>query len=104
MLTVYVNYPNSYITIHRDCHCSCIRSHQKASQRVVIIDKANLDSELDKFKTKEHRFASTSRDNDMWVHVDLGDEIHERSAVERIRDLLAQRYTPFADISVDTHC
>jgi hypothetical protein len=104
MLTIYINYPNSYITVHRNRCCNCIQSHQKANQRVVTIDKANLDSELDKFKTKKYRFASTSQNNDMWVHVDLGDEIHERAAVEGIRELLAQHYTPFADISVDTHC
>ena len=104
MLTIYINYPNSHITVHRDRGCNCIQSHQKANQRVVTIDKVNLDSELDKFKTKKHRFASTSRSNDMWLNIDLGDEIRERTAVDRIMEILALHYTPFAGISVDTHC
>lgn len=104
MLTTYINYPNSHITIHRDRDCNCIQSHNKEDQRFVTIDKASLDSELDKFKTKEYRFASTSEFNDMWFDVDLGDEKHEVAVVEKIRELLAVYYKPFADISVEIHC
>jgi len=104
MLTAYINYPQIHINVYRNRTCSSLQIHDKPEQRVVTINKASLDSELARFKAKEYRFASTAEFNDMWVDVDLDDESTELGVVEKIRELLAQHYRPFAEISVNPDC
>ena len=70
MLNVYLNYPNSKVTVHGEATCSTIRQMRKPGQRQVRIDEGSREQELAQFEAA-HRFASRAKYNDMWVVVDL---------------------------------
>jgi len=103
MLQVYLNYPNSKVTVHGVPTCPTIRQMRKPDQRQVRIDEGSRDHELARFAAA-HRFASRARYNDMWVVVDLGNAEAEDRAVADIRRALARRYEPFRRARVERHC
>ena len=103
MLEVYLNYPNSQVTVHGNMACRSIRQMSKARQRRVRINPRTLQRELRRFGG-EHEFGSTAARNDMWVTVDLGDARAEEQAVERMVAALRARYAPFGNADVVRHC
>ena len=104
MLEAYFNYPVSKVSVHRNGSCGNIRMMNKPNQRQVRIEIGSLSSELRKFSGKEYAFASSSYANDMWLRVDLKDEIFEIAVVEYIRRLLGRHYKRFEDGKVEIHC
>ena len=105
MLLAYLNYSSPHVTIHHDEHCSRIRMHGKADQRVVTINLENLSQELAEFRSEgHHRFASERGLNDMWLHVDLGDTEFEEAVVHFIRRSSARKHRPFAAADVSECC
>lgn len=104
MLKAYINYPNPHVTIHVDSKCASVQQQHKKDQRVVRIDVLNLSGELTKFRAKEYVFGAQAERNDMWLHVDFGDDGFERAVVEYIRKLLGSHYTPFVRSKVEVHC
>ena len=102
MLEVYLNYPNSSVTVHGDMACGNIRSMGKAGQRRVNIDRSEIENELRRFR-REHKFASTAEKNDMWVSIDARSLTQEERILERIVETLRERYTPFRRAVVDWH-
>jgi len=102
MLTVYFNYPNSYISIHGDKCCGEIPDVPKPNHREVDIDSNNVGDELEQFY--QHHFGSTAAKNDMWVRVDFGDEAAERAIIDEIQNILGRRYKPFRDPEISRHC
>lgn len=104
MLTVYLNYPNSLVTVHRDSLCSLIGSHQKTDQRHIHISAESISEQLMKFIKREYRFASESRLNDMWIEVDFDSDEFEVAVVKYLRRLLASKYKPFQNSHYSTHC
>ncbi|MDD9800827.1 MAG: hypothetical protein OXU29_10290 [Gammaproteobacteria bacterium] len=102
MLTVYFNFPNRLITIHRDNACQHIQKNQKPNQRKVDINSNNVDAELQRFN--EYRFGSKREINDMWVSVCLGDEASEIEVINKIKKILGGRYKPFRDAEISRHC
>lgn len=103
MLTVYFNYPNSYISIHGNSDCGEISYVPKPNQREVDINSKNVDVELQRFNN-EYRFASTAAINDMWVSVCLGGEASEMGVINKIKKILGRRYKPFRDAKISRHC
>ena len=103
MLSAYINYPNSHVSVHSANDCAHIQQRRKPDQRVVRLDPRTLSAELLKFES-EYRFASEQRLNDMWLQLDFSDAAFERAVVEHIRKLLARRYTPFSRVAVSSHC
>ena len=103
MLNVYLNYPNSKVTVHGEATCSTIRQMRKPGQRQVRIDEGSREQELAQFEAA-HRFASRAKYNDMWVVVDLASQREEDLVVENIRRALARRYEPFREARVEKHC
>lgn len=104
MLSAYINYPNSQITVHAKSGCAAVHQQHKKDQRIVRLDLGSLSRELNRLAMKEYRFASQAETNDMWLEVNFGDQTFEKAVVEYVRTLLAQHYTPFARIKVDEHC
>lgn len=104
MLTAYINYPNPHITIHADTSCSRIMQHSNASHRIISLDRHSLSGELERFASKEHRFASESAFNDMWLRLDFGDVDFERAIVSHIRSLVGQHYKPLRTAQISDHC
>jgi len=102
MLTVYFNYPNSYISIHGNSDCLEIPDPPKENHREADIDSSNVDAELKWFY--EYPFGSTASKNDMWVKVNLGDESSEMKVVHKIQKILGGRYKPFRDAKISKHC
>ena len=103
MLNVYLNYPNSKVTVHGEPTCPTIRQMRKPGQRQVRIDAGSRERELARFAAA-HRFASRAECNDMWVVVDLGNAEEEDLVVADIRRALARRYEPFRRSRVERHC
>ncbi|MBE0548124.1 MAG: hypothetical protein IH627_10820 [Rubrivivax sp.] len=104
MLNIYFNYPNGHVMVHCKQVCAAVRQQRKAGQRVVRIDGANLSSELQRFKLREYRFASTAAQNDLWLQIDLSDMELELAVVKHVHRQLSKNYKPFSRASVETHC
>lgn len=102
MLQLYLNYPNSKISVHTDPTCGHIRQMGKPDQRQLRLVEESLEAQLAEFS--EHGFASTAALNDMWVTIDLGDARMEENVLARISRTLGDRYAPFRDATVDWHC
>ena len=104
MLKVYFDYPNARVSVHHDPNCSRIQVMHKLDQRQCRIDIASISAELQKFRSKEYRFASKPALNDMWLEVDFQDEEFEMAVLSHIRRLLGQHYKSFSDSSLEIHC
>ena len=103
MIDVYLNYPNSCVSVHGQPTCPAIGQMRKAGQRRVRVDPGTRETELRKF-TATYRFASKAEFNDMWVSVDLDTRQEEASVVAEIKKLLGRRYRPFREAAVERHC
>jgi hypothetical protein len=104
MLSVYLNYPMSRVSIHRDPDCGFIRVNRKPNQRIRRIDMANISEELRKFRDRQYPFQSTPEFNDMWLEIDFGDQEFEVAVARYVHRLLSEYHKPFADSSVSIHC
>ena len=104
MLSVYLNYPMSRVSIHRDPGCEFIRIRRKPNQRIRRIDMANSSEEVRKFRDKQRSFQSTPEFNDMWLEIDFGDQEFEEAIARYVHRLLSRYHKPFADSSVSIHC
>lgn len=100
MLNVYLNYPNSAITIHRDPACAQIRSHRKQNQRSLKVDLDSVGDVLKDFIGGRHVFASAAANNDMWLEITCGDEQLGLDVVAFIQRTLAERYSPFRSATI----
>ena len=83
MIHVYINYPQPHLTIHRDAGCGLIQMHAGAQRRVVAITRETLAAELRRFVEREHRFATGSHLNDMWLRISLDTPEQEIGVVRR---------------------
>ena len=104
MLSVYLNYPNSRVTIHTQSTCSFVRSHRKIGQRVLRIDQESLSAELHRISSRTFRFAATVENNDLWLVVDLADPDLELAVAKHVHRQLGKRYKRFRDAVIETHC
>jgi hypothetical protein len=104
MIAVYINYPNSHITIHGSAGCGNLQQHHKQGQRNVTLNRLTLSAELERFAGKFYTFGADQSTNDMWLTVDFGDAVFERAVVEHIRVLLGVNYLPFARAAITEHC
>ncbi len=104
MLNVYFNYPNGVVSMHSVASCGSVRPQRKAGQRLIEISKASLTRELQRFKDREHKFASTAEKNDLWVKIDLGDVELEVAVAKHVHRQLAKNYKPFAQANMESHC
>jgi hypothetical protein len=92
------------MSIHHNPGCSRIRPRKKSGQRICKLDPTTISAELQKFRNREHRFASTPHLNDMWLEIDFQDGVFEMAVLKHIRKLLGQHYKPFANSSLEMHC
>lgn len=104
MLQVYLNYPNSRVSMHGDTSCGYVRRSRKCGQRCLKINLESFSGEVKALIQGEHRFASTPEFNDMWLEVDFGDEQFERAVVEYVCTELGKRYEPFCRAQIERHC
>ncbi len=104
MIKAYFNYPNTHITVHGDLHCGEIQKMAKTGQRLVLIEPRSVSFELQRFLSKEYRFASVAGLNDIWLAVDFQDQDFELAVIEHVRRLIANHYSPFAGVRINPHC
>jgi len=104
MLKVYLNYPNSRVSVHHDPCCSTIQIMGKPDQRYIRMNITNIRHELQKFKDKQYQFKPESAFNDMWLEIDFQDEEFEMAVAGYVHRLLGQHYKPFSDSHLTTHC
>lgn len=104
MIHVYINYPNAYIAIHRNRHCSRILQGRKKKQRYLKMDRENFEKLFIQFRNREFRFAATPEFNDMWLIIDFDDPEKEVPLVKEIKRVLARHFKPFVNAPVTTHC
>ena len=104
MIAAYFNYPNSHVTIHASESCPMIQMQQKPDQRVLFITTKSLSGDLERFEIGEFRFSATSKTNDLWLSVDLGNADTERAVVARVKRILGRRYRPFETAPTHEHC
>jgi hypothetical protein len=104
MIYMYLNYPNSRVSIHQDTDSEHIRAQMKPDQRVSRINKANISQELQSFVGGHYQFASTAEVNDMWVEIDFQDRDFELAVAAYVHRLLGKRHKPFARASISIHC
>ena len=103
MIKTYLNYPNYHISAHTDMSCNAIQKMDKAVQRTISFDPNTFSSEIVRFIRKEHRFASQSEFNDMWLYIDFGNRNFETAVLNYIHILL-EKYKPFAQTDIEWHC
>lgn len=104
MLSVYLNYPHSRASGHRDPACRFIRMQQKPDQRICRIDGTSLSLEMQRFRDRHYRFVSKSAMNDMWLEITLDDSAAEEAVARDVLRLLGRRYKGFADCRLSFHC
>jgi hypothetical protein len=104
MITVYINYPQPHITVHRDLSCKQIRSHKKINQRCSRINSATEAEELQKFTRKEYSFAANPDENDIWLEIDYQNIDKELVILEMVCRAIARYYKPFRSKSPQIHC
>lgn len=104
MIKVYVNYPNSKVTVHTDANCNSVQMQKKADQRYIKINAETISKELMNFQNRKYRFAADPEFNDMWLEIDFGNCEFEEAVANYIHSLLGKRYGPFARIKLDNHC
>ena len=104
MLYVYLNYPNSRITMHRKADCKQISKMKKEDQRMILINIENKSLEVSKFVNCQYKFASKKSLNDMWLEIDLDDPQSEENFVMQLKDLLSNHYKPFKNLKLNEHC
>lgn len=105
MINVYINLPNTHITIHQSSECGLIHAHKSATEaRIVKVEISNLSTELTKFINGEYKFNSSAEFNDMWLEINLDDLAFEIAAVLFIVALLGKVYKPFKGMSPSIHC
>lgn len=103
-MKVYVNYPNPHITKHSDPACGMVRMQRKPDQRIVAVTSGNAAAILAALERGDYRFAATKETNDLWLDLNLTTRADEDSFVERVRDVLGQRYAPLAHAPISDHC
>jgi len=101
---VYINYPNSKFTIHRDPHCPAIRMREKENQRIINIESGNVNSILHDFRNQRFKFQSKAELNDMWVEINLNSEAEELDTIKQIKQSLGSIYKPFRQADLTYHC
>jgi hypothetical protein len=104
MLSVYINYPMGRFSIHLDAGCNRIQMKGKANQRILHIDKSNLEAEINKLAKRNLKFASVAGLNDVWIHIDLGDVSNEKNLAKTIQEILGKSYKRLAHAEIKTHC
>jgi len=102
MIRASLNYPNPHVCTHGDPQCGQFGVHQKPEQRHVRLDLPTLSSGLETLIGLQ--FGSRSEINDVWVEADLDDLEFERASVAFGVRPLAQRYSPFGGLAIETHC
>jgi hypothetical protein len=101
---VYLTYPNTHITIHKDNTCGQIHMHHKQGQRRVSINMVALRFVLADFINEKYAFKAEKRFNDLWLEINLDTFEQELGLVHVIHAILSQRYSPFTDAPVIEHC
>lgn len=104
MISVYMNYPMGRISVHHDPGCNMIQARNKKDQRVIRIERSNIESELKKLKNKELKFESNRYLNDVWIHINIGEATFEENLVKEIQDILGYFYTRLARAKIECHC
>jgi len=103
-MKVYINYPDSHLTIHQNPNCPEIQKHQKTNQRLINVTSQNLISILMDFINKTHKFSSTASENDMWLELNLNSSQHNIGLVFTLQAILGQFYQPLSNAPVIFHC
>lgn len=104
MLSLYIDYPMARISKHFDTSCDQIRKKNKMHQRLIQIDATSVESELNKMRRKDLKFASSAGLNDVWIRISLGDISAEDNLVKTIQEILGKYYKPLARAEIKTHC
>lgn len=103
-MRVYVNYPNSRVSVHTDPSCSYYRMMRKPEQRFVRIDPVTISEELQKFIHKRYTFASRPDSNDMWLEINFRDQEFEWAILQYVHRQLGNYYKPFLGVQIKKHC
>ncbi len=103
-MRVYVNYPNSRITIHRQYDCGAVQPHQTPDHRIMTVTDNTLGEVLTKFINREIDFAAQAGLNGLWLDLNLPTDDQERSLIIIIHALLGQRYRRLANAAFIQHC
>ena len=103
-MQVYINYPNSHFTIHKDFSCQQIQMHRKLGQRIIKVSPVTLKNVLDQFINDAHDFKSQAQLNDMWFDVSLASPEQDIGFVHIIQAILGLRYTPLGSAPITEHC
>ena len=104
MITVYLDYPTSRISIHEDRDCVWVHKALTGPTRRVRLTEDTLPEQLAAFRDRQHRFRGTAQQSSLWLDIDLGDRELERDIIRYVQRLLARHYTPFAKATISTHC
>ncbi len=101
---VYLNYPNSHVTIHKDSTCGQIHMHHKQEQRRISINMVTLRFVLADFLNDKYKFKAEKYFNDLWLDINLDTLEQETGLVHVIQAIIGQRYSRLSDAQVKEHC
>jgi len=104
VLHAYLSYPDARVSVHREASCAHFLKGNNFSRRSVHMTHMSIGTELPRFASGGHQFASDAGAYDMWLEVDFDDPEFERALVHHVHRLLAARYKPFQGCAVEEHC
>ena len=103
MLSLMLNSPAKNVTIHLNPGCKLIQAHHVQGQRVLRINKENLQREYFRCANKEYVFAAKAHLNDMWVLIDLGNEEAEIEAAKMFKKEIGVHYKRIREAVLKIH-
>jgi len=104
VLSAYLNYPNSRVSVHGNPRCGHIQQARKAGQRHVLLEPRTIGSQLRRFIDRTHTFGAEAARNDMWLYIDFAEDPFEVDLARYIHRLLGARYKRFRDAPFQRHC
>ena len=78
--------------------------HNKAEQRIVVVNLASLKRVLNCFIKNAYDFRAEAEWNDLWLDISLPTPDQEIGFVHVIQAILGQRYKPLGSAPISIHC
>ena len=94
MTSVYINYPMPHFSIKYGVPISRRQRRGVDGQRVEYLNRENVQEFLGRCRQERIDFRAEKGFDDIWLELDLGNEVEEAKVLKEIQELLGARYKP----------
>ncbi|MCD6223647.1 MAG: hypothetical protein J7J73_01915 [Deltaproteobacteria bacterium] len=96
---VYINYPNSQITVHKS-DCLWVERAGLKANKDIRVEVANNEEEASCILVNI-QFRAQARYNSVWLALDFKDEVRQKEFAKKIPVILGRRYRVFQDLKTN---